>query len=215
MKIPEFKWSGIGLIAEFCRIPNGFPNQEQLAQIGSTQQEWWWQRGLSTASISTTGGVGPTSGLHPHVAQSLQKLELLPHSWWQFQQRAHQQDVHQTGPRSQSKCDKDQHDERVAHRSPQDNFTLSLRPHAPHLVPATCSHPSKLAAISAPHQLHQHDGADDAPHALALHGAAIWPYPSSCHSACTSCTHTTGRHDDGALLCTIPSASSFLTIRGK
>ncbi len=27
MKILEFKMSGIGLIAEFCRIPNGFPNQ--------------------------------------------------------------------------------------------------------------------------------------------------------------------------------------------
>jgi hypothetical protein len=27
MKIPEFKRSGIRLIAEFCRIPNRFPNQ--------------------------------------------------------------------------------------------------------------------------------------------------------------------------------------------
>jgi hypothetical protein len=27
MKIPEFKRSGIELIAEFRRIPNGFPNQ--------------------------------------------------------------------------------------------------------------------------------------------------------------------------------------------
>jgi hypothetical protein len=27
MKIPEFKRSGSGLIAEFCGIPNGFPNQ--------------------------------------------------------------------------------------------------------------------------------------------------------------------------------------------
>jgi hypothetical protein len=27
MKIPEFKRSGIGLIAEFRGIPNGFPNQ--------------------------------------------------------------------------------------------------------------------------------------------------------------------------------------------
>jgi hypothetical protein len=27
IKIPEFKRSGIGLIAEFCRISNGFPNQ--------------------------------------------------------------------------------------------------------------------------------------------------------------------------------------------
>jgi hypothetical protein len=26
MKIPEFKRSRIGLIAEFCGIPNGFPN---------------------------------------------------------------------------------------------------------------------------------------------------------------------------------------------
>ncbi len=28
MKIPEFKRSGIGLIPEFCGIPNGFPNQD-------------------------------------------------------------------------------------------------------------------------------------------------------------------------------------------
>jgi hypothetical protein len=28
MKIPEFKRSRIGLIAEFCGIPNGFPNQD-------------------------------------------------------------------------------------------------------------------------------------------------------------------------------------------
>ncbi len=27
MKIPEFKRFGIELIAEFCGIPNGFPNQ--------------------------------------------------------------------------------------------------------------------------------------------------------------------------------------------
>jgi hypothetical protein len=27
MNIPEFKRSRIGLIMEFCRIPNGFPNQ--------------------------------------------------------------------------------------------------------------------------------------------------------------------------------------------
>jgi hypothetical protein len=32
MKIPEFKRSGIGLIAEFRKIPNGFPNQALEAQ---------------------------------------------------------------------------------------------------------------------------------------------------------------------------------------
>jgi hypothetical protein len=31
MKIPEFKRSGIGLNAEFRRIPNGIPNQGPLA----------------------------------------------------------------------------------------------------------------------------------------------------------------------------------------
>jgi hypothetical protein len=30
MKIPEFKRSGIGLIAEFYGIPNGFPNQGSI-----------------------------------------------------------------------------------------------------------------------------------------------------------------------------------------
>jgi hypothetical protein len=33
MKIPEFERSGIGLIAEFCRIPYGFPNQARLWAI--------------------------------------------------------------------------------------------------------------------------------------------------------------------------------------
>jgi hypothetical protein len=28
MKIPEFKRSGIGIIAEFCRIPSGFPTKK-------------------------------------------------------------------------------------------------------------------------------------------------------------------------------------------
>ncbi len=30
MKIPEFKSSGNGLIAEFYGIPNGFPNQDTI-----------------------------------------------------------------------------------------------------------------------------------------------------------------------------------------
>ncbi len=33
MKIPEFKRSGIGLIAEFCRISNGFPKQAIIDSI--------------------------------------------------------------------------------------------------------------------------------------------------------------------------------------
>jgi hypothetical protein len=35
MKIPELKRSGIGLIAEFRGILNGFPNQY-------VQLTWWW-----------------------------------------------------------------------------------------------------------------------------------------------------------------------------
>ncbi len=34
MKIPEFKRSGIGLIAEFRRIANGFPNQDRHRGCG-------------------------------------------------------------------------------------------------------------------------------------------------------------------------------------
>jgi hypothetical protein len=34
MKITEFKRSRIGLIAEFCRIPNGFPNQVEFLDPG-------------------------------------------------------------------------------------------------------------------------------------------------------------------------------------
>jgi hypothetical protein len=33
MKILEFKRSGIGLIAEFCGIPNGFPNQDSASIV--------------------------------------------------------------------------------------------------------------------------------------------------------------------------------------
>jgi hypothetical protein len=35
MKISEFKRSGIGLIAEFCRIQNGFPNQDTYLPLTS------------------------------------------------------------------------------------------------------------------------------------------------------------------------------------
>jgi hypothetical protein len=35
MKITEFKRYGIGLIAEFCEIPNGFPNQGENGGSGS------------------------------------------------------------------------------------------------------------------------------------------------------------------------------------
>jgi hypothetical protein len=33
MKIPEFKRSGIGLTAEFCRIPKGLPNQAYVSLV--------------------------------------------------------------------------------------------------------------------------------------------------------------------------------------
>ncbi len=192
-----------------------------MAWIGSTQLKWWqqwWRWGVPIAGISTAGSNGPTSGLHPHVVQALQKLELLPHSRWQGQQWAHQQGVHQTGPCIQSTCIKDQHDERVSHGPPQNNSTFGLRPFTPRPVPATSLHPSKLAVASAPCHLHHLYAADDASCTLppdALHGAAIWTYPLSCHSACTSCTRTSGGYNDDALLCTVPSASSLLTVRGK
>jgi hypothetical protein len=40
MRIPEFKRSGIGLIVEFRRIPNGFPNQvaNALGEQGVTSK---------------------------------------------------------------------------------------------------------------------------------------------------------------------------------
>jgi hypothetical protein len=37
MKIPEFKMSGIRIIAEFRRIPNGFPNQASHHQTTTPQ----------------------------------------------------------------------------------------------------------------------------------------------------------------------------------
>jgi hypothetical protein len=161
---------------------------QQLAWIGLMQGERWWrqQQGLSAPGVFTVKGGRLTSRLHPNAVQTFQKLELLPHSWWQHQQWAHKQDVHQTGPCSQSKCNKDQHDEQVACGSPQDNSTFSLQPRASRPRPATFSRPS--AATSAPRQLHQFYGTNDAFHALppnALHGAPIWTYSSSCCSACT------------------------------
>ncbi len=38
MKIPEFKRSGIGLIAEFCGIPNRFPNQASMLEVVTTSE---------------------------------------------------------------------------------------------------------------------------------------------------------------------------------
>jgi hypothetical protein len=35
MKIPEFKRSGIGIIAEFRGIPNRFPNQAEDEQLAT------------------------------------------------------------------------------------------------------------------------------------------------------------------------------------
>jgi hypothetical protein len=40
MKIPEFKRSRIGLIAEFCRIPNGLPNQDSPFQGRVPFKHW-------------------------------------------------------------------------------------------------------------------------------------------------------------------------------
>jgi hypothetical protein len=187
-----------------------------------TQQEWrrrqWRRWGLPTAGVSTTRSNGPMSRLHPHAVQALQKLELLPHSRWQCQQWAHQQDVRQAGPSTQPTCNKDQHDERVSCGPSQDDSTLSLRPRAPSPMPATSSCPCNLAAASTPRQLHHIYTADGASRSLppdALYGAAIQTYASSVCSACSSHTRTTGGHDDDALLCTVPSASSLLTIRGE
>jgi hypothetical protein len=45
MKIPEFKRSGIGLIAEFHGIPNGFPNQgERRAKSRRKEKKRWEKR---------------------------------------------------------------------------------------------------------------------------------------------------------------------------
>jgi hypothetical protein len=45
MKIPEFKRSGIGLIVEFRRIPNGFPNQVLFDRAVSLA---WGQKAYGT-----------------------------------------------------------------------------------------------------------------------------------------------------------------------
>jgi hypothetical protein len=119
---------------------------------------------------------------------------------------------------AQSTRDKDQHDEWVSCGPPQDNSTFGLRPRTPRPTPAISFYPSKLAAASSPCQLHHLYPADDAPRTLpqnALHGAAMLTYPFSGCSACSSCTHTSCAHNDDALLRTVPSASSLLTIRGK
>jgi hypothetical protein len=185
-----------------------------------TQREWWrrQRQGLPTASVPTTRSNGPTSRLHPHAVQVLQNLELLPHSWWQRGQWAHQQDMLQIKPHAQSTCDEDQHDERVSRGPSQDDSTFGLWPRAPCPMPATSSHPCDLAAASNPHQLHHLYAADDASCTLppdALGGAVVQTYASSARPACSSRTRTTGGHNDDSLLHTVPSASSLLMIRGK
>jgi hypothetical protein len=119
--------------------------------------------------------------------------------------------------RAQSTRNKDQHDEWITHGSPQDNSTFGFQPHTPHPMPATSSCPCNLAATSNPRQLHHLYAADDAASTLppnALHGAAVGTYASSGCQACSSRTRTTGGHDDDALVCTVPSASSLLMGRG-
>jgi hypothetical protein len=64
----------------------------RLTQWERRWRRQWWRRWLPIAGISNAKSNGPTSGLHPQAVQVLQKLELLPHSWWQHQQWAHQQD---------------------------------------------------------------------------------------------------------------------------
>ncbi len=145
-------------------------------------------------------------------------MAYVTHSWLQHQQWAHQQGVCQTGHRTQSTCNKDQHDELVAHGAPQDGSTFGLRPRAPRPMPAASSHPCYVAAGSSPHQLHHPYAANDASCTLsldALHGAAVQTSASSAHPACSSRTRTTGKQNDDALLRTVPSASFLLTITGK
>jgi hypothetical protein len=75
-----------------------------------------------------------------------------------------------------------------------------------------------MAAASTPHQLYHPYAADDDSHILqpdALHGAAVWTSAPTARPACSSCTCTTGGHDDDAPLCIVPSASSLLTIGGE
>ena len=181
-----------------------------MAWLCSTQQEWWqWRQ---------AGSNRPTSRLHPHAVQALQKLELLPHPQWQCQQQAHQQDVCQTRPHAQSTHAEDQHDERVSRGPSQGNSTFGLRLRAPRPMPATSSRLCDLAAAPTPRQLHHLYAADHASRTLPpdeLHGAEIWIYSSSVCSACSSRTRTTCGHDDDALLRTVPSASSLLMIRGE
>ncbi len=51
MKIPEFKRSGTGLIAEFCGIPNGFPNQDRTLVGGGTKTWSMTKRGASVPKL--------------------------------------------------------------------------------------------------------------------------------------------------------------------
>ncbi len=118
---------------------------------------------------------------HPHCT-SASKLELLPHSRWQHQKQAHQQDVCQIRLHAQSTCNEDQHDERVTRRALQDDSTFGLQLRAPRPVPVVSSCPCNLAEASSPRQLHHPYAADDASRTLppdALHGAAVRTSTSS------------------------------------
>jgi hypothetical protein len=54
MKIPEFKRSGIGLIAEFRGIPNRFPNQATTATATTTAITIPTATTTATATATTT-----------------------------------------------------------------------------------------------------------------------------------------------------------------
>jgi hypothetical protein len=78
MKIPEFKRSGIGLIAEFRGIPNGSPNQVNEGEMASHQPSQPSHNNAVLPSVSISSGTrlqGRVCKMSRAMAESVSQQE--------------------------------------------------------------------------------------------------------------------------------------------
>jgi hypothetical protein len=72
MKVPEFKRSGIGLIVEFCGIPNGFPNlgAQGLMQrlLPMTHSQWAYRNAMVPLEVKK----GWTAAAHKTILETME-----------------------------------------------------------------------------------------------------------------------------------------------
>ncbi len=86
MKILEFKSSGIGIIAEFHRIPSEFPNQAGVRplRVGEVWMRLWSDCSHAKTKVEATSACGDLhlcAGLHSGIKANLHAVRaILPQS---------------------------------------------------------------------------------------------------------------------------------------